>query len=156
MNIAPGYVTPRVISVENAPKEEFTEVFEGAKLVYFTAGAGGKAGENGEAAAERTRKVDWLGAVKVFDAIDDVQGTKPRLILISSVDLRNPSDPAPDHYVSRGCSYMLSTNVVVSRMHKILPCPRDTESSSPTTSIASIRPTRTWLSARLSTGQLSV
>ena len=46
------------------------------------------------------KKVDWEGAVKVFDAIEAVEkDPKPRLILVSALDVRDRSKPYPDHYV---------------------------------------------------------
>lgn len=71
-------------------------MFEGQDIIYFSAGAGGKGGEEG------TKKVDFEGAVKVFDAIEGVRGQKPRLILVSAVDIRDP-DKVPAHYVSGSC-----------------------------------------------------
>lgn len=59
----------------------------------WSAGAGGKGGP------ERTKKVDYEGALKVFDAIEGVQGKKPRLILVSAVDVRDRTK-LPSHYVS--------------------------------------------------------
>jgi len=60
--------------------------------VYFSAGAGGKGGE------ERTKKVDYEGALKIFDAIEGVEGPiKPRLILVSALDVRDP-EKIPTHY----------------------------------------------------------
>lgn len=45
--------------------------------------------------------MDYEGAVKVFDAIEGVDGErKPRLILVSAVDVRDETK-IPDHYVSR-------------------------------------------------------
>lgn len=73
---------------------DFAAAFEKVDVVYFSAGAGGKGG------AERTRMVDYEGAVKVFDAIEAVKGTKPRLIMVSAIDVRDRSKPAPEHYVS--------------------------------------------------------
>lgn len=61
--------------------------------MYFSAGAGGQGGE------ERTKKVDYEGAVKTFDAIEGVEGPKPRLILVSAIDVRDP-EKIPAHYVS--------------------------------------------------------
>ena len=62
--------------------------------MYFSAGAGGKGGE------ELTKKVDYEGALKVFDAIEGVEGSvKPRLILVSALDVRDPKK-IPAHYVS--------------------------------------------------------
>jgi nucleoside-diphosphate-sugar epimerase len=85
-----------LVSLENDPKEAFTTLFEGhgADVVVFSAGAGGKGGE------ERTKRVDYEGAVKIFDAIDGCgEGKRPRLILVSAVDIRDP-DKIPAHYVS--------------------------------------------------------
>lgn len=99
-------VTPIVLSLEKSPVSEFTQVFEGADVVFFVAGAGGKAGENGEAADERTKTVDYEGAVKVFDAVEKVQGggknvKKPRLILVSYMDIHR-DNAIPSYYVSKG------------------------------------------------------
>ena len=84
--------SPKVISLEDDPKEKFAEVFEGSDVVYFSAGAGGKGRH------ERTKKVDYEGALKVFDAIELVKGDKPRLILVSAIDIRDPN-VIPAHYV---------------------------------------------------------
>ncbi|KII83703.1 hypothetical protein PLICRDRAFT_119013 [Plicaturopsis crispa FD-325 SS-3] len=83
--------TPLHLSLEDAPVSSLTEAFQGKDIVYFSAGAGGKGGP------ERTRKVDYEGAVKVFDAIEQVQGAKPRLILVSAIDSRDP-DKVPEYY----------------------------------------------------------
>jgi len=83
---------PLLLSLEDAPVEDFTRAFEGVDVVYFSAGAGGKGG------AERTKKVDYEGAVKVFDAIEGVKGVKPMLVLVSAVDVRNPDGKVPDYY----------------------------------------------------------
>lgn len=85
--------TPLVLSLEDDPAAKFTEVFEGKDLVYFTAGAGM------DGYPERTLKVDRDGAIKVFDALELVKGAKPRLILLSSIDVRDISAPPPTHYV---------------------------------------------------------
>lgn len=64
--------------------------------MYFSAGAGGKGGP------ERTRKVDEEGAIKVFDAIESVGSSKeerPRLIIVSAIDIRDESKGYPAHYV---------------------------------------------------------
>lgn len=86
---------PLLLSLEDASVEDFSRAFESTDVVYFSAGAGGKGGE------ERTKKVDYEGAVKVFDAIEAVKGAKPRLILVSAVDARNLDGKVPEHYVSR-------------------------------------------------------
>ena len=91
--VAATGATPLVLSLEDEPKETFANVFEGKDVVYFSAGAGGKGGP------ERTRKVDYEGALKIFDAIEIVKGTKPRLIMVSAIDVRDRS-VTPAHYVS--------------------------------------------------------
>ena len=91
-DITQASANPIVLSLEDAPVEDFTKVFSGAKVVVFSAGAGGKGGP------ERTKQVDYDGALKVFDAIENVVGAKPRLIHLSAVDVRNP-DKYPSHYV---------------------------------------------------------
>lgn len=87
-----------MLSLEDASVSDFAKVFEGVDVVYFVAGAGGQGGP------DRTKKVDYEGAVKVFDAIEGVQGNKPRLILVSSLDARDPDGKIPDHYVSKHAS----------------------------------------------------
>jgi len=82
---------PVILSLEDSPVSDFSAAFEGQDVVYFSAGAGGT-GED-----ERTKLVDYEGALKVFDAIEAVKGAKPRLILVSAVDVRNP-DVIPAHY----------------------------------------------------------
>ncbi|KDR78216.1 hypothetical protein GALMADRAFT_245273 [Galerina marginata CBS 339.88] len=83
--------TPLVLSLEDDSVDVFSKAFRGYDVVYFTAGAGSKGGE------ERTKKVDYEGAVKVFDALEGVEGPKPRLILVSAIDIRDPNK-IPQHY----------------------------------------------------------
>ncbi|VDB92248.1 unnamed protein product [Peniophora sp. CBMAI 1063] len=80
-----------LLSLEDASVSDFKKAFTGKDVVVFAAGAGGKGG------AERTRKVDYEGAVKVFDAIEAVETNKPRLILVSALDSRS-TDIIPSHY----------------------------------------------------------
>ncbi|THH13923.1 hypothetical protein EW146_g6360 [Bondarzewia mesenterica] len=84
-------ISPLVLSLEDSPVSDFTRTFNGASTVVFSAGAGGKGGP------ERTRKVDYEGALKVFDAIEAVEGKKPHLVLVSAVDVRDPNK-IPEHY----------------------------------------------------------
>lgn len=84
--------TPLVLSLADAPVGDFTAAFTGADVVYFSAGAGGAGGE------ELTKKIDYEGAVKVFDALEGVQDAKPLLILVSAIDVRDP-EKIPAHYV---------------------------------------------------------
>ncbi|TRM68595.1 NADH(P)-binding-domain-containing protein [Schizophyllum amplum] len=83
---------PHILSLEEASPADFVPIFTGADVVYWSAGAGGKGGE------ERTKAVDYQGAVKVFDALEAVEGPKPRLILVSAIDVRDASKPPPPHY----------------------------------------------------------
>jgi len=82
---------PLVLSLEDSPVSAFSNEFADKNVVVFSAGAGGKGDQ------ERTKKVDYEGALKVFDAIEQVNGFRPRLILISGVDVRHP-DHIPSHY----------------------------------------------------------
>jgi nucleoside-diphosphate-sugar epimerase len=59
------------------------------EAVVFAAGAGG-----GDPA--RTRKVDYEGALKVADAVE--QAGLKRLLMVSAADLRDRSQPPPEHY----------------------------------------------------------
>jgi uncharacterized protein YbjT (DUF2867 family) len=86
--------TPFVLSLEESSVSDFAVAFGNQDVVYFSAGAGGNGGP------ERTKKVDYEGAVKVFDAIEKVDGKKkPRLILVSAIDVRNREE-IPSHYAS--------------------------------------------------------
>jgi len=82
---------PVFLSLEDSAVADFSAAFEGQDVVYFSAGAGAQGGE------ERTKKVDYEGALKVFDAIEAVKGPKPRLILVSAIDVRDP-EKIPSHY----------------------------------------------------------
>ncbi|CAK5271281.1 unnamed protein product [Mycena citricolor] len=83
--------TPRVLSLEDSPTADFTDAFRGADVVYFSAGAGGRGGE------ARTKAVDFDGAVKVFDALEAGEEPRPRLVLVSCMDVRDP-EKVPAHY----------------------------------------------------------
>jgi hypothetical protein len=85
-------IQPLVLSIEDSPAADFTKAFEDQHVVVWSAGAGGQGGP------ERTTKVDYEGAVKVYDAIEAVHGDKPRLVVVSAVDVGNP-DVIPPHYV---------------------------------------------------------
>jgi hypothetical protein len=84
---------PLLLSLEDVSVPDLSKAFAGYDVVYFSAGAGGQGGE------ERTKKVDYEGAVKVFDAIEGTSGVKPRLILVSALDIRDP-EKIPAHYAS--------------------------------------------------------
>ncbi|KAJ7206301.1 hypothetical protein GGX14DRAFT_643302 [Mycena pura] len=83
---AAGTVTPLILSLEASPA-----AFRGVDVVYFSAGAGGQGGE------ERTKAVDYEGALKVFDALEIMEEPRPRLILVSAIDVRDP-EKVPAHY----------------------------------------------------------
>ncbi|KAK6993108.1 hypothetical protein R3P38DRAFT_2801154 [Favolaschia claudopus] len=82
-----------LLSLEDSPVGDFSKAFQlqGADVLYFSAGAGGKGGE------ERTKSVDYQGALKVFDAIEAVETARLRLILVSAIDVRDP-EKMPAHY----------------------------------------------------------
>ncbi|THH27630.1 hypothetical protein EUX98_g6557 [Antrodiella citrinella] len=92
-DITAANATPVIMSLEDHSASKFTEFFEATKtdVVVFSAGAGGKGGP------DRTKKVDFEGAVKIFDAIEGVKDAKPRLILVSAIDSRDVNI-VPEHY----------------------------------------------------------
>ena len=59
-------------------------------VVVFAAGAGGKGDKS------RTRKVDYEGAVKVYDAMESAN--VKRLILVGAVDIRDRDGEVPSWY----------------------------------------------------------
>ncbi|BEI80664.1 hypothetical protein CcaverHIS002_0111930 [Cutaneotrichosporon cavernicola] len=90
--------TPAVLSLEASSAEDIRYLLAEryADAVLFAAGAGGKEG------IERTRKVDYEGALKVFEGCK-LAGVK-RFIMISAVDVRDRSKPAPGHYTAESHS----------------------------------------------------
>lgn len=120
--------------------------------MYFCAGAGGKGGDEG------TRKVDYEGAVKVFDAIEGVRGDKPRLILISSVDVRDP-EKVPAHYVccqARVWSFHFRVDIGWGRTNKILRFQRGIGRRWGHMWNGNMRRIRIWLRGRCSSGRFCV
>ncbi|GAA5869619.1 hypothetical protein JCM3774_005495 [Rhodotorula dairenensis] len=89
--------TPLLLDIESAPVDELKQAFQGADGVLFAAGAGGKGGK------DRTRKVDQEGAIKVFDAIEQLSSSsrKPYLVLIGALDTRDISQKPPAHYTDK-------------------------------------------------------
>lgn len=57
--------TPALLSLEDASLAEVSKVLSNASTVIFSAGAGGRGGP------ERTRAVDYAGAIKVSMALSD-------------------------------------------------------------------------------------
>ena len=98
--IAKTGATPYVLSLEDASVKDFAELFDKEQPdgVVFSAGAGGKGGE------ERTKAVDyegmsmssdagkvvrsypWIGALKIFDALES--SNTHRIVMVSAADLR--------------------------------------------------------------------
>ena len=83
---------PVVLSLEDAAVPEFTELLTTHKpdTVIFAAGAGGRGDKS------RTRKVDYEGAVKVYDAME--AANVKRLLVVGAVDIRDRSKGYPDYY----------------------------------------------------------
>jgi nucleoside-diphosphate-sugar epimerase len=78
----------------------------------FAAGAGGK-GDPG-----RTRKVDYEGAVKVYDAMEGAN--VKRLVLIGAVDIRDRSKGWPDWYDEDDSEFILSLTWSASLLRSVL------------------------------------
>lgn len=101
-----------VLSLEEGTVQDFAKAIDGAKYVVWSAGAGGKGGPERTTAVDlkvRSRSAGLDGAVlygegqaavKVFDAIESLN-IKPRLLVVSAIDVRDDSQPAPSHYVRR-------------------------------------------------------
>ncbi|KAM0788415.1 hypothetical protein ACM66B_001552 [Microbotryomycetes sp. NB124-2] len=84
---------PVLLSLEDASVSQLADAFTGSQAVVFAAGAGGKGG------AERTKAVDEQGAIKVFDAIEQVKGDLlPKCYVVSAIDNRDMTKPPPSHY----------------------------------------------------------
>lgn len=98
---------PHILSLEDASVKDFVSLFDKEKPdgVVFSAGAGGKGGE------ERTKAVDYEGgscgviglfvvralilcgegAIKIFDALE--ASNTHRIVMVSAADLRGMSHP---------------------------------------------------------------
>ncbi|GAA5852597.1 hypothetical protein JCM8547_002556 [Rhodosporidiobolus lusitaniae] len=86
---------PHLLSLEEASVEQLVEVFKGVQGVLFSAGSGGKGG------ADRTKKVDEEGAIKVFDAIEKLPEPRPKFVLVGAIDTRDMSKPPPSYYTEK-------------------------------------------------------
>lgn len=84
--------TPEILDIETADVPQLTSLLKHHKAdgVLFAAGAGGKGDPS------RTRKVDYEGAVKVYDAME--AGNVKRLVLVGALDIRDRSKGYPDWY----------------------------------------------------------
>ncbi|VDB92247.1 unnamed protein product [Peniophora sp. CBMAI 1063] len=86
-------IQPLILSLEDDSVSDFAKVFTGKDVVVFAAGSAGIGG------LERLIKVDAEGAIKVFDAIEAVEGAKkPRLVLVGTTDSRDHKAAPPPHY----------------------------------------------------------
>ncbi|EPY54285.1 fungal protein [Schizosaccharomyces cryophilus OY26] len=84
----------KVCSLEKASPLEIADLLKETRpdTVIFAAGSGGKGG------VERTKAVDYEGAVKVFDAMKIAKIR--RLIMLSAIDNRDMTQPPPTHYTA--------------------------------------------------------
>ena len=80
------------LSLEEASVPDLTKLLTHHKPdgVLFAAGAGGKGDPS------RTRKVDYEGAVKVYDALE--AANVKRLVVIGALDIRDRSKGWPEWY----------------------------------------------------------
>lgn len=90
-----------------------------------------------------TKKIDYEGALKVYDAIEGIPGSKPRLILVSAVDIRDPNK-IPEHYVSAPSFIhrLLMKCTCDTRTMPIKPCPIGYAKSFRITCAGNMRQTR--------------
>ncbi len=91
--------TPEILSLESTTVPNLTESLTKSRpdIIIFSAGSGGKGGP------ERTRAVDYEGAVKVFDAMEGC-GIK-RLLYVGAVDVRDRSRGDPEYYNEESCEF---------------------------------------------------
>ena len=90
-------VTLHVLSLkDDAALEALTALFTEtqAQIIYITAGEGDKAGPEG------VHKAAYEDALMVFNAVEAMDKEKPHVILVSSIDTRNPHEleTFPPHY----------------------------------------------------------
>lgn len=83
---------PTLFSLEDDTPSDLAAILRRTRpsAVLFSAGAGGKGGP------ERTRAVDYEGALKVFDGME-LAGVE-RIVLISAADVRDRGASPPSHY----------------------------------------------------------
>ena len=95
---------PTVLSIEDAPVSDFTALFTSHKpdAIIWSAGAGGK-GEK-----SRTQKVDYEGAVKVYDAME--AGNIKRLLLVGAIDVRSRDKGYPEYYNDESSTFGYSSS----------------------------------------------
>jgi nucleoside-diphosphate-sugar epimerase len=83
---------PHILSLEDASEAELAQLLADQRpdATIFAAGAGGKGGP------ERTRAVDYDGALKVYAACE-AAGAR-RFLLVSAIDVRDRAKPVPAWY----------------------------------------------------------
>lgn len=95
---SPDQVQPILVSLEEATVPKLSSLFQqyDPNVIFFIAGAGGKGGP------ERTKAVDEVGAIKVFDAVEQSglanKESFRRFVLCSAVDSRDLASTKPDWY----------------------------------------------------------
>lgn len=98
-NLAGVGAEPAILDIGNAPQTDVTELLNTTKPdVVIWAAAGG------EGSPGQLKAVDHLGAVKVYKACE-AAGVE-RILVVSTIDARDPKQPAPKHY-SKGSSKSL-------------------------------------------------
>ena len=93
---------PLVLALD-APLPNYTAAVDGAVSVYYCSGysapmAGPDAPPVPQEEQEAGNRAEHDGTLKVFDAIEAAKGSKPMLIMLSGVDIRD-LDKVPAHYV---------------------------------------------------------
>lgn len=94
--------TPEILSLEDAPVQDLTSLLtkHSPDAIIFSAGAGGKGDKS------RTRKVDYEGAVKVFDAAESAN--VKRVLVVGAIDVRDRKSGYPDYYNDESSECLLS------------------------------------------------
>jgi nucleoside-diphosphate-sugar epimerase len=91
-----------LVLTRDAPLSDYTAVVEGAVAVYYCSvqvvcSSGPDAPPVPQEEQEAAHKAEYDDTIKVYDAIEAVAGPKPRLIMLSGVDVRDLSK-VPAHY----------------------------------------------------------
>ncbi len=83
-----------MLSLEDCTVPDLTALLSETEpdAIVFSAGAGGKGDKS------RTRKVDYEGAVKVYDAMES--SNVRRLLYVGAMDIRDRQKPKPEWYTS--------------------------------------------------------
>jgi len=91
-----------LVLTPESPLSDYKAAVEGAVAVYYCGGywpcPGPDAPPISQEELEAAHKAEHDATIKVYDAIEALAGPKPRLIMLSGVDIRDLSK-VPDHYV---------------------------------------------------------